>query len=97
MENQSVKRVSAIKPDTEFLGYPYRFNCHGGSAGEREKDIANAISRCQVDPNNIFQTSVLVGFSGSDEIFLSVRGRREGDLKKIREMLLSKDFGYGEA
>jgi hypothetical protein len=97
MENQSAKRVSAIKPDTEVLGYPYRFNCYGGSAGERERDVANAISRCQVDPNGVFQTSVLVGFPGSDENFLSVRGRREGDLTKIRAMLLSKDFGYSEA
>ncbi len=97
MENESRKRVSAIKPDTENLGYPYKFNCYGGGSGERERDVANAISRCQVDPNSIFQTSVLVGFPGSDDNFLSIRGRREGDLKEIRAMLLSKDFGYGEA
>ena len=79
MANQSLKRLSAIKPDTEFLGYPYRFDCYGGGSGERERDVAGAISRCQVDANSIFQTSVLVGFPGSDENFLSVRGRHEED------------------
>ena len=96
MANQSLKRVSTIKRDTEILGYPYGFNCYGGGSGERERDIADAISECQVDPNSIFQTSVLVGFPGSEENFLSVRGRREEDLKKIRAKLLSTDFGYGE-
>ena len=59
-------------------------------------DVKDAIDRCGVDPNSIFQTSILTGFPGSDENFLSVRGRREIDLKKIRAMLLSGDFGYSE-
>jgi hypothetical protein len=97
MENEGPKRVSAIKPDREILGYPYGFNCSGGSSGKREKDVRDAIDRCRIDPNNIFQTSVLTGFPGSGENFLSVRGRREGDLKVVRAMLLSGDFGYSEA
>ena len=97
MKDGSMKRVSSVRPDTEVLGYPYRFNCLGGTSGERERDVAAAIGKCRIDPNNIFQTSVLVGFPGSDENFLSVRGRREGDLNDIRTTLLSKDFGYSEA
>ena len=58
MENEGPKRVSAIKPDTEILGYPYGFNCSGGSSGKRERDVKDAIERCRVDPNSIFQTSV---------------------------------------
>ncbi len=97
MENESLRRVSAVQPDTEILGYPYRFDCYGGSSTKRERDVADAISRCQVDPNSIFQTSVLAGFPGADENFLSVRGRRRADLEKIRAALLSSDFGYCEA
>jgi hypothetical protein len=40
MENEGPKRVSAIKPDTEILGYPYGFNCYIGSSGKRERDDA---------------------------------------------------------
>jgi hypothetical protein len=97
MENEGPKRVSAIKPDREILGYPYGFNCYGGSSGTRERAVKDAIDRCRIDPNSIFHTSVLTGFPGSSENFLSVRGRREGDLKEIRAMLLSVDFGYSEA
>ncbi|MGD0728090.1 MAG: hypothetical protein ABSB63_21395 [Spirochaetia bacterium] len=97
MENEGPKRVSAIKPDREILGYPYGFNCYGGSSGKRERDVKDAIDRCRIDPNSIFQTSVLDGFPGAAENFLSVRGRREGDLKEVRAMLLSGDFGYSEA
>ena len=97
MENEGTKRLSAIRPDTEILGYPYGFNCYGGSSEKREKDLNDAIDRCRIDPNSIFQTSVLVGFPGSDENFLSIKGRREGDLKKVRAILLSADFGYSEA
>jgi hypothetical protein len=97
MESEGPKRVSAIKPDREILGYPYRFNCYGSSSGKRERDVKDAIDRCRIDPNSIFQTSVLAGFPGAAENFLSVRGRREGDLKEVRVMLLSGDFGYSEA
>jgi hypothetical protein len=96
MESESPKRVSAIKPDNEILGYPYGFNCYGGSSGKLEKDVKDAIVRCRIDPNSIFHTSVLTGFPGAAENFLSVRGRREGDLKEVRAMLLSGDFGYRE-
>jgi hypothetical protein len=97
MENEGLKRVSAIKPDREILGYPFGFNCYGGSSGKRERDVKDAIDRCRIDPNSIFQSSVLTGFPGAAENFLSVRGRREGDLKEVRAMLLSVDFGYSEA
>ena len=97
MENEGPKRVSAIRPDREILGYSYGFNCYGGSAGKRERDAKDAIDKCRIDPNSIFLTSVLPGFPGADENFLSVRGRREGDLKEVRAMLLSEDFGYVEA
>ena len=97
MEREGPKGVSAIRPDREILGYPYGFNCYGGSAGKREKDVKDAIDRCRIDPNSIFQTSVLTGFPGSAENFLSVRGRSEGDLKEVRAMLLTGDFGYSEA
>lgn len=97
MQNEDPKRVSAIKPDTEILGYPYGFNCYGGSSGKRERDVKDAIDRCRIDPNSIFHTSVLAGFPGAAENFLSVRGRREADLKQVRAMLLSVDFGYSEA
>jgi hypothetical protein len=94
MGNEGPKRVSAIKPDREILGYSYGFNCYGASSGKRESDVKGAIDKCHIDPNSIFQSSVLAGFPGADENFLSVRGRREGDLKEIRAMLLSADFGY---
>jgi hypothetical protein len=96
MENEGPKRVSAIKPDRDILGYPYGFNCYGGSSGKRERDVNDAINRCHVDPNSIFQSSVLAGFPGSAENFLSVRGRREEDLKEIRTMLLTGDLGYSQ-
>ncbi len=96
MENEGQKRVTGIRPDTEILGYPYRFDCYGGSSTKREKDVADALKKCQVDPNSIFQTSVLTGFPGSDENFLSVRGRSKGDLEKIQAVLLSTEFGYSE-
>ena len=97
MESEGPKRVSAIRPDREILGYPHGFNCYGGSSDKREMDVKHAIDRCGVDPNSVFQASILTGFPGSDENFLSVRGRREIDLKKIRAVLLSGDFGYSEA
>ena len=97
MENESLRRVSAIKPERDILGYPYGFNCYGGSLDKCEMDVKGAIGKCGVDPNSIFQTSILNGFPGSDENFLSVRGRREIDLKKIRAVLVSGDFGYNEA
>jgi hypothetical protein len=94
MGSEGSQRVSAIKPDREILGYPYGFNCYGASSGKRESDVKSAIDKCHIDPNSIFQTSMLAGFPGADENFLRVRGRREGDLKEIRAMLLSGDFGY---
>jgi hypothetical protein len=97
MENESPKRVSAIKPDREILGYPYAFNCYGGSSMKRESDVKDAILRCRVDPNSIFQISVLVGFPGASENFLAVRGRSQGDLKEVRAMLLTGDYGYSES
>jgi hypothetical protein len=97
MESQAPKRVSPIRPDREILGYPYAFNCYGSISAILEKDIKEAINRCRIDPMSIFQTSVLAGFPGASENFLSVRGRREGDLKDLREALLSGDFGYRQA
>ncbi len=97
MENEGQKRVTVIRPDTEILGYPFRFDCYGDSSTRCERDVADAVKKCQVDPNSIFQTSVLTGFPGADENFLSVRGRRKGDLEKIRVALLSTEFGYSES
>jgi hypothetical protein len=97
MEKEGPKRVSAIGPDREMLGYPYVFNCYGGSSEKREKDVKDAIDRCRVDPNRIFQTSVLAGFPGADDNFLVVRGRHESDLREVRSMLLSGAYGYSEA
>jgi hypothetical protein len=97
MESQGQKRVSPVKPDTEILGYPYAFSCHGSSSATIEKDIKEAITRCRIDPMSIFQTSVLAGFPGASENFVSVRGRRQEDLKELREALLSGDFGYRQA
>jgi hypothetical protein len=97
MESQGQKRVSPIKPDREILGYPFAFNCYGSSSAILERDIKEAIGRCRIDPMSIFQTSVLAGFPGASENFLSVRGRREGDLKELLAMLLSGDFGYRQA
>jgi hypothetical protein len=96
MKNQGPKHVSAIKTDREILGYACGFNCYGGSSSTRERDIKNAIDKCHIDPNSIFLESVLAGLPGSDENYLSVRGRREDDLKEVRAMLLTGDFGYSE-
>jgi hypothetical protein len=97
MESEGQKRVSAIKPDTEILGYSYAFNCYGSSSAMLEKDVKDAIRRCGIDPMSIFQTSVLTGFPGASENFLSVRGRREGDLVELRAALLAADLGYHQA
>ena len=97
MGNEGRKSVSVVRPDREILGYPYGFSCYGGSSGKRESDVKDAIGRCRIDPNSIFQTSELAGFPGAGENFLIVRGRNEGDLRELRLMLLSADFGYTEA
>ena len=96
MGNEGPKRVSVVRPDREILGYPCGFSCYGGSSGQCESDVKDAIGRCRIDPNSIFQTSELAGFPGAGEKFLIVRGRNEGDLRELRLMLLSADFGYTE-